>query len=235
MVSKESLSVLDRPKVPSRNGLYHHHIKHCLHYTSRSTLNEHFQSQYCCEKRRLVTKNARILFRQGNRQLHHRAFKLQERHFLCRPGPASHSAKLVSGCHDPQRVRGADVQNGQRVYVSKTYTRSKTPPTGRFSAESITEDFLTGLMILPAGYRNFGIPKQPAHGLCRNDWSAHVAARAVGTAQCAGVHLLAEDVLRQYANNTLVWHGRTHHATLPLPSQYSSLSPLPLVYTTSSA
>ncbi len=37
---------------------------------------------------------------------------------------------------------------------------------GGFATESITEDFLTGLMILQAGYRNFGIPKQLAHGLC---------------------------------------------------------------------
>lgn len=37
---------------------------------------------------------------------------------------------------------------------------------GGFATESITEDFLTGLMILQAGYRNFGIGKQLAHGLC---------------------------------------------------------------------
>ncbi|MDL2205316.1 glycosyltransferase [Eubacteriales bacterium OttesenSCG-928-N13] len=34
-----------------------------------------------------------------------------------------------------------------------------------FATESITEDFLTGLMILQAGYRNLGIPEQLAHGL----------------------------------------------------------------------
>lgn len=34
-----------------------------------------------------------------------------------------------------------------------------------FATESITEDFLTGLMMLQAGYRNLAIPEQLAHGL----------------------------------------------------------------------
>ena len=34
-----------------------------------------------------------------------------------------------------------------------------------FAEESITEDFLTGLMILQSGYRNYAIPQQLAHGL----------------------------------------------------------------------
>ena len=45
-------------------------------------------------------------------------------------------------------------------------SRKALEAVGGFAHESITEDFLTGLMILQAGYRNLAIPDQLAHGLC---------------------------------------------------------------------
>ena len=45
-------------------------------------------------------------------------------------------------------------------------SRAALESIGGFAHESITEDFLTGLMMLLAGYRNLGIPDQLAHGLC---------------------------------------------------------------------
>ena len=45
-------------------------------------------------------------------------------------------------------------------------SRQAVVDVGGFASESITEDFLTGLMILQAGYRNLGVPYQLAHGLC---------------------------------------------------------------------
>ena len=45
-------------------------------------------------------------------------------------------------------------------------SREALESIGGFAHESITEDFLTGLMMLQAGYRNLAIPDQLAHGLC---------------------------------------------------------------------
>ena len=45
-------------------------------------------------------------------------------------------------------------------------SRKAVEAIGGFATESITEDFLTGLMMLQAGYRNLAIPDQLAHGLC---------------------------------------------------------------------
>lgn len=44
-------------------------------------------------------------------------------------------------------------------------SREALDAVGGFNAGSITEDFLTGLLMLQAGYRNLGIPQQLAHGL----------------------------------------------------------------------
>ena len=45
-------------------------------------------------------------------------------------------------------------------------SREAVESIGGFAHESITEDFLTGLMLLQAGYRNLAVPDQLAHGLC---------------------------------------------------------------------
>ena len=45
-------------------------------------------------------------------------------------------------------------------------SRESLEAIGGFATESITEDFLTGIMIQQAGYRNLAIPDQLAHGLC---------------------------------------------------------------------
>ena len=44
-------------------------------------------------------------------------------------------------------------------------SRKALNAVGGFATESITEDFLTGVMILESGYRNLAIPEQIAHGL----------------------------------------------------------------------
>lgn len=56
-------------------------------------------------------------------------------------------------------------------------SREALEAVGGFAVESITEDFLTGLMILESGYRNFAIPDQLAHGLSPDSVSALLSQR----------------------------------------------------------
>ncbi|MCP1101057.1 cellulose synthase (UDP-forming) [Aequitasia blattaphilus] len=66
-------------------------------------------------------------------------------------------------------------------------SREALETVGGFAWESITEDFLTGLMILQAGYRNLAIPDQLAHGLCPETISSFVSQRdrwTRGNIQC---------------------------------------------------
>ena len=78
-------------------------------------------------------------------------------------------------------------------------SRQALEDVGGFNSASITEDFLTGLMILQAGYRNLGIPKQLAHGLSPDTIGSLMAQRE----RWARGNIQVFKILRVWTTHTL--------------------------------
>ncbi|MDL2318321.1 glycosyltransferase [Eubacteriales bacterium OttesenSCG-928-A19] len=90
-------------------------------------------------------------------------------------------------------------------------SRQALEDIGGFATESITEDFLTGVMILQAGYRNFAIPEQLAHGLCPDTIGSLMSQRE----RWARGNVQVFKILRVFSNRVLdFWQKVELTATL---------------------